>query len=84
MFTYFTKYIKYPDIFFGDVFSLFKLMCEIKQYSVANKNHICFHKQKMLNYLEKVIKQLERSFDSMKCISVSLRRAKQMRKIMYI
>ena len=31
------KKIKISDIFFGDFFSLSKLLCEIKQYSVANE-----------------------------------------------
>ena len=37
MLAYCMKYIKISDIFFGNIFSLSKNLCEIKQYSIANE-----------------------------------------------
>ena len=51
------------------------------------KSHNCLNQHKTRNDFEVVIKHLERPLDApqfgMKFMSISLRRAKQMRKIMY-
>ena len=76
------------QIYFSDTFFT-KLLCVIKQYLVANEKFTCKTQHKMRNLFEDVITHLKRPFDrdplhfGMENISISLRREKQMRKIMY-